>query len=324
MSDRLKKILFYAVACPLFFLFSLVVGAYLTFPYDHVRDFIVQEAERGGSMQLEIVSLEPDWVTGVEAQGVRVATVPDDPSAEAPELLIREAHARVGLFSLLGGDTDVDYALELDGGGTIEGNYAQTEESLHVSADIQRVDLRRVGLIRDAVGLPMTGQLQGNLDVTIGAEAANTEGSADLTIRALSVADGETALQIDGLGSSGLTLEQMNLGTLRLRAEVERGAARIEELHADGEHAEIWGTGSVRLVQPLQLSSVDMLFRIDFKEPYRTSSPRMEGLFALLEVNPQIRPARTPNGAFQWRIQGSFGGRMRMVTSGRAPIPEAE
>lgn len=324
MTDRLKKILFYAVACPLFFLFSLVVGAYFTFPYDHVRDFIVQEAERGGSLQLEITSLEPDWVTGVEAEGVRVATVSDDADGPPPELLIRRANARIGLLSLLGGDTDIDYALELDGGGTLEGNYAKSEESLHIEADIQRVDLRRVGLIRDAIGLPMTGRLEGNIDLTVGAEAAATEGSADLTIRNLSVADGETALQIDGLGSSGLTLEQMNLGTLRLRAEVERGAARIQELHADGEHAEIWGTGSVRLVQPLQLSSVDMLFRINFEDAYKTSSPRMEGLFALLEVNPQIRPARTPNGAFQWRIQGSFGGRMRMVPSGRAPMPEAE
>ena len=42
-----------------------------------------------------------------------------------------------------------------------------------------------------------------------------------------------------------------------------------------------------------------------------------EGLFALLEMNPQVRPARTPGGALQWRIQGNFAGRVRMVPSGR-------
>ena len=46
MSERAKKILLYFVASPLFFLFSLTCGAYYTFPYDHLRDYIVQEAER--------------------------------------------------------------------------------------------------------------------------------------------------------------------------------------------------------------------------------------------------------------------------------------
>ena len=321
--DRTKKILLYGVAYPFFFLFSLVVGAYWTFPYDHVRDYIVQEAERGGTTQLEITSLEPDWFTGVELEGVRFATVPDEPSAEPAEVVIRKANARISLLSLLGGTTDVSFDAELDGGGTITGSFAQDEETLHLDATLASVDLRRVGPIREAVGLPVAGRADGTLDFTIGHEAADTTGTANLTIRNVSLGDGQTPLAIEGLGP-GLTLERLNVGTLQLRMETERGTTRIQQLHADGEHAELWGTGSLRLAQPLRSSSVDMLFRIQFKEPYRMSSPRMEGLFALLEVNPQVRPARTADGGFQWRIQGSFGGRVRMVPSGRVPMPEAD
>lgn len=323
MSDRLKNILLYGAAYPLFFLFSLVVGAYFTFPYDHVRDYIVQEAERGGTMQLEITSLEPDWFTGVELEGVRFATVPDDPSAQPAELVVPKANARISLLSLLGGTTEVSFDAEMDGGGTIEGSFAEDEEMLHVDATLASVDLRRVGPIRDAVGLPVAGRAEGTLDFTIGREAADTSGEANLTIRNLSLGDGRTPLAIEGLGP-GLTLERLNVGTLQLRMDTERGTTRVERLHADGEHAALWGTGSLRLAQPLRSSSVDMLFRIQFKDAYRTSSPRMEGLFALLEINPQVRPARTPDGGFQWRIQGSFGGRVRMVPSGRVPMPEAD
>jgi type II secretion system protein N len=324
VSDRAKKILLYGVGYPFFFLFSLILGAYWTFPYDHVRDFIVQEAERGGAMQLEITRLEPSWVTGVEMEGVRVATVPEDASGPPQEVLIREATARVGLLALMGGTTDVSFDAELDGGGTIEGAFSQSEEATHVEAELQRVDLRRIGPLRGAIGLPITGRAEGNIDLTVGTEAADTEGSARLTIRNLSVADGETPLEIEGLGSAGLTLEQLNLGTLQFELETERGAGRIEELHADGEDAELWGSGSIRLARPLSRSSLDMLVRLDFKEGYRTASPRMEGLFALLEVNPQVRPARTPDGAFQWRIQGAFSGRMRMTPAGRADMPGAD
>ena len=50
-----------------------MLGAYWTFPYDHLREFIVQEVEQSGDVQLEIGRLEPSWLTGVEAETVRVA-----------------------------------------------------------------------------------------------------------------------------------------------------------------------------------------------------------------------------------------------------------
>lgn len=323
MSDRAKKILLYAVAAPLFFLFSLVAGAYWTFPYDHVRDFIVQEVERGGTTQLEIGSLEPSWITGVELEDVVVSTIPEG-DAEPQRMEIPHAEARVSILSLLGGSTALTYSAELPGNGTIEGEYEASEEATHVVASIDNVRLAAIGPLSSSIGLPVYGTADGEIDMTIGVEAVNTEGTVELTVEDLALADGETPLVIENLGSQGLTLERMELGTLTFRLEAERGNGQIETLHAAGEHAELWGTGSLRLAQPFERSSLDILFRIAFADAYKNSSPRLQGLFALLEVNPQVRPARTPTGAFQWRITGSMGGRIRMVPSGRAPMPEAE
>jgi type II secretion system protein N len=316
----LKKILLYGVAYPAFFLFSLIVGAYWTFPYDHLRDYIVEKAEHGGSMQLEIERLEPSWVTGVELEGVRLVTLPDSPTEEPAVLVIPRAEARISLLSLLAGTTDVSFDAELDGGGRIEGSYAESSESTHIVANIQEVDLRRIGPLREAVGLPIAGRLSGDIDLTIAQEATNTQGTADITLRNVAIGDGRTPLVVEGLGS-GLTLERMNLGTVQLRLETTRGVGTIQRLRADGEHAELWGSGNVRLVQPLRMSSLDLLFRIQFKDAYRNASDRMRALFSLLEMNPQLRPARTPNGALQWRIQGAFGSRIRMTPSGRSPMP---
>ncbi|MBN4049485.1 type II secretion system protein GspN [bacterium AH-315-N03] len=318
----MKNVLLYAVAAPFFFLFSVIFGAYLTFPYDHLRDFIVQEVERGGQTHLQITSLEPSWLTGVEAEGVTVSNVPEGDD-EPAQLVIEHVEARVSLLALMGGATEVSFDTALEGGGVITGVFANSEEATHIEAHIERVDLARIGPLRTSIGLPVQGVAQGDVDLTIGAEAVNTEGTANLTIRNLAIGDGEAQLEIEGLGA-GLTLERMNLGTLSFRMETERGTTTIEELHADGEHAELWATGSLRLAQQVERSSMDMLFRINFKEAYRTSSGRMEGLFALLEINPQVRPARTSGGSFQWQISGSFGGRIRMIPRGGAPMPEAE
>lgn len=323
MSERTKKILLYFVASPLFFLFSLTCGAYYTFPYDHLRDFIIQEAERDGSVQLEIEELSPSWLTGVELEGVRFASVPDDPRARPSPLVLTSAEARVSLLSLIGGSADVAFEAEIDGGGTIEGEFGSSDEQTSLSAELADVDLRRVGPLRDAIGLPITGRASGTIELVAAQEAANNRLDANVTIRNVSIADGQTPFVIEGLGT-GLTLERMQLGTLTFRMQTERGAGSIERLRADGEHAQLWGTGTIRPGHPLRMSSIDMLVRVKLKDAYRESSSRMGALMMLLDANPQIRPARTPDGALQWRVQGSFATRIRMVPSGRAPMPGAE
>ncbi|MGE0791427.1 MAG: type II secretion system protein GspN [Sandaracinaceae bacterium] len=322
MNDRTKRILLWGVACPIFTILSLVLGFYWTFPYDHARDFIVQEAEKGGTVQLEITRLEPSWLTGVHAEGVRIAEISEGDAPPA-ELLLTSVDGRISILSLLGGTTNVDFEVEVDGGGQIEGNFAQSETSTHIDARIQNLDMRRVGPVRSAVGLPVFGLAQGEIDLDIGAEAADTHGTVNLTIANAAVGDGHTPLEIPGMGS-GVTLERLNIGTLEFQMETERGNGEVQRLHASGEHAELWGTGSIRLAQPFERTTLDLLIRVNFTDAYQHSSDRMEAIFSILEMNPAVRPARTPNGALQWRIQGSMGGRIRMVPSGRVPMPEAD
>ena len=176
MSSRAKKILFYAVVCPIWFLFTLTCGAYFTFPYDHVRDFVVQEVERGGAVRLDIESLEPSFVTGVVAEGVRVTPVSDGPVEEDNTLVIDEADARVSLLSLMAGETEVDFAGALAGAGVIDGTYADTEEATVIEAHLESINMRQLSPLREAIGIPIGGMLGGDIELTLANEAASTEG----------------------------------------------------------------------------------------------------------------------------------------------------
>lgn len=316
----MRKLVVYVAGYPAFFLFFFALGAYWTFPYDRLRDRIVQDVERGSELQLEIASLRPSWLTGVTLEGVRVTSVPDEPSRPRRTLAIREAEARISLFGLLTGTTEVSFDVVVEGGGTVEGVYAQSDESLRIDANLQNVDLRRLGPLHDFIGIPIEGRASGRIDMTIGKEAAGTEGSVNLTVRGAAVGDGESPLRIPGM-NAGVTLERMDLGTLELRLATERGVTSIERLTADGEHATLRGAGNVRFAHPLRRSSFDdVLVRIAFKDAYRQSSERMGALFSLLDVTPQVRPARTSDGALQWSIRGPVSA-PRVVPAGRMPMP---
>ncbi|HQK18680.1 MAG TPA: hypothetical protein PLJ27_14575, partial [Polyangiaceae bacterium] len=72
MSPRLRKILLW-VMYPLFYVVCFVFFAYLTFPFDTLRDRVVlafaeNQRKTGGDSYLEIDKLESDWLSGAQAR----------------------------------------------------------------------------------------------------------------------------------------------------------------------------------------------------------------------------------------------------------------
>jgi len=90
-----------------------------------------------------------------------------------------------------------------------------------------------------------------------------------------------------------------------------------------GRHprADLDGAGSLRLLQPLPMSRLDLMLRANIKDAYRERSDRTRGMFMLIDNNRRAGAAKTPDGAFQFRVSGTFGGRISGSPAGRAPMP---
>ncbi|MDH5491636.1 MAG: hypothetical protein OEY14_06765, partial [Myxococcales bacterium] len=71
----------------------------------------------------------------------------------------------------------------------------------------------------------------------------------------------------------------------------------------------------------LSRSRLDVLIHASFTEAYRDKSIRTQALFSLMEIRPELRAARTSDGALQYRLRGSFGTRIRPEAAGSAPSP---
>jgi type II secretion system protein N len=321
ISERTRTILRRAVLYPLWFMVCFVTFAYCTFPYDRVRDRIESEVERAvPGADLEIVSLSPSWVTGVNLTGVSL-TLPAEGEGERPSVVsLTEVSARVGLLDALTGTTTVSFAAELGGGGTIEGVFSEGSTQTHVQAHLEGIALQRIGVLRRFVALPIAGTLGGDIDLTVADEVQGTVGQISLTIAGLSVGDGRARLEIPGMGR-GITVEQLNAGDLDVRIQVERGVGRIQQLSSSSEDLELRGAGTLRLLRPLRMSGVDVLLRFEVKPPYRERNDRTRGIFTMVDMAPDVRPYRAPDGAFQLRLAGSLGSTIRAAGAGSATLP---
>lgn len=328
MSERTRKILRWVLMSH-YFVCCLFSSAYETFPYDRVRDFAIHQIERNlpGS-EVEIVSLEPAWISGVEATGVRIRLPPSDGEERRTELVIPRIYARAGIFAYLFGTTAVTFEVETDGGGTISGELTDTSsgsgadahEQTRVVAHIEGVDLRRIGLIRHAIGLPVEGVVTGDIDVTLADQLDATVGNITLTIADVAVGDGRAELMVIPGSAHGLAIERLAAGNINLRVDIEHGVGRIQQLHSDGEDAQLQGQGTVRLLRPFRMSALDVLLRINIAQGYRERSDRMRTIFNLVGLAPEAHAYQAPDGAFQMRLQGALGGRVLALPAGTATL----
>lgn len=302
--------------------------AYWTFPYERVRDYLVQEVERPrgangtrtpSGYQLEIASLSPSFFTGVELEGVRFATTSSDAAARTTEVHIERLFARISLLALLGGTVEIAFEAEA-GGGSIEGVLAQGDEESRVEADIDSLDLGRMQVLSGLVGLPVTGVATGKIALTVPADATKSTGEVALTIARVTVGDGRAKLKLGAMAGEGLTIERLDAGTIELAAKVEAGKLRISKLRSNGADLELEGSGAVDLASSLGASTASLMLRIEISDAYRNRNDRTRGLFSLLELSPQVRPFRSPDGAIQLRLSGPLRA-LRPSPAGSVRLP---
>ena len=318
MKAKLRKILPYA-GYPAFYLFCLVIFAYFTFPYEMLRDRIVAEYERsrgssttGETQRLDIESIEPYWLSGIRAVGIRLVTTkpPANPD-EKPKrsaLDIDEAYARVQLLPLLLGRTSVSFGADLFG-GTVEGVFARTGSEERLKAELSGLDLAFLTPFLPASALPMGGILEGKVDFVLPErKLQKANGLVDLTIYDSYVGDGKAKIQ------GALALPRMNLGDLVLSAEANEGVLKLGKVATSGRDLEFSMEGKLTLRDPFAESIYDMQLRFKLADAYRTRNEVTKSLFGspdskvppLFEMDPKVKQSKRADGFYSWQISGLF------------------
>jgi len=321
-----------------FFATWFVLFCYWTFPYERLGEFLVLQVEspvgpdgrrHPSGRSLEIIDVDPSWLTGIELTGVHLTLPATEPDGAPIDVVADEATVRVKLLSLLLGDLagslsvdvgggHIDADVSIDGGLGAMGDPAAFEAAAKdIELAFEEVDMRPLGVVRSLAGVPLEGVLDGTVDLSLGEDLAQTTGAVDLTVRGMRVGNGTAKLAIPGMGD-GITLDTIDVGDLTIRMDVADGVAQVRTFESNGADAKLEGSGDIRIARELDRSRVNLLVKVKFEDAYRQRSPRTRALFSLLEVQPQLRAASTPDGAVQFRISGAPDRTLRFEPAGRA------
>jgi type II secretion system protein N len=317
VKPQLKKILRYA-GYPVFYLAVFAIFLVVTFPHHRLKERIEAEFNArqppAEGMHLSIDEMSGYWLTGVEAEGIKL-TIPPGPPGEngkvkEPKVLeITEAHARVSLLRLLVGTTHVSFAADAFG-GSLSGYTSDGGDARTIEIEMEEVAAGELPILAQAVGLPMAGTLSGTVELELPeGKLAQAVGHIELTGQGLAVGDGKAKIK------NTIALPKLNLGELSLVAEATDGRLKIEKLSAKGKDAEVVGDGSIRLRDPFDSSLAELSLRFKFEDGYKNKNDMTRGLFGapgssmpgLFDLDPDNKRAKRPDGFYAWRLTGPLG-----------------
>ncbi|HWN71306.1 MAG TPA: type II secretion system protein GspN [Haliangium sp.] len=252
LSERQRRILRW-LGYPLLALVVFSFTLQLTFPYDRVKDKLVELMSE--KYDVKIASASPTLLPGgMVLETILLMSRPTRPDEQPTMIAIDRLRVDVGLLALLIGRVNVDLVAEI-GEGEIVGDITVSPSELAVEIGTEDLELENIPGLREALGLPMKGGLDAELDVTLPEQRWDlAEGSFTMSCPGCVVGDGKAKIKPKapssrGRASSffaaeGLTVPALNLGELEGKISIISGKGVIDHFGAksvDGD-LEIYGT----------------------------------------------------------------------------------
>lgn len=311
MSPRLRQILKWA-GFVAFYVFSLLLFAYLTFPYNRVAERVVQEfnAKQTGPkpMRLKLGDMSSYWLNGVEAQEITL-TSPGDPDEQGKPgkpkvMVIDSAHASVSLLRLLFGTLKISFGADAFG-GELYGSTVNSDEGRELEVELEDLDLGQAPLFGDIVGLPLSGKLNGTIELLMPEEKlSKADGKISLKVTDLAAGDGKAKIR------DTIALPRLEAGELSLDAEAKAGNLKITNFSANGPDLKLDSDGTLRLRDTFDASLLNLNVSFKFQERYTNKSDITKSLFGsgsmpgLFDMDPKMKHAKRADGSYGWRASG--------------------
>lgn len=269
-----------------FFLFSLLLSIYLTFPWDAAKDRVLDLASQESGMQITAESLEPSWFTGVEAKGVKVLR----PEAEEP-IDIPSLEARANVLALITGGMGGSVRLPI-AKGVVWADVVSSSDTLAVDGEVKDVELALVPGLAGSIGMPLAGQVSLLADLEVNKEDPKAS-KGSLRVR------GESIEILEGGKVSGFPVPALAVGSFDWTIPVSDGKARIEGQKITGENIEVVVDGEVTLNSPLSRSGLNLHVKFKPTPAFLKKEPL---LGALLN---NLRRAKGADGFYGYALAGS-------------------
>jgi type II secretion system protein N len=300
------------------YVIAFVVFAYVSFPYERLRQFVVSSYNSSQTTpsdnRLEIDSLTWSWrFPGIVAEGVRLV-VPAPPAADGekqppPQYLeAQEVFVSASPLALLTGARQASFgARALD--GDVSGWASDSATSRRLELELDGVNPGTIPQLASTVGLPLAGSLSGHISIEIPeGNFSKAEGTVDLAAEDLVLGDGKAKIQ------NTIALPELHMGAFVLKAQITGGRLKIDECTAQGRDLDLALTGSLRLRPRIEQSIADLELKFSFAEKYRNQSDMTKAIFGqadskipgIFDTATKSHLSKQEDGSYAARLSGSL------------------
>ncbi|MEE8300915.1 MAG: type II secretion system protein GspN [Candidatus Tectomicrobia bacterium] len=288
MASR-KRVIIQILAYTLYGLAVCLVLVYLTFPYDLLKQRLIDQFSQG-DLQLKVARIGPDFPPGVALRNVRlVAEHLDLPGAVIQAQRFR---AQPAWFLLLAGAIKTQFNATLYSGrlhGRVISPEAHEAAKWQIQGDFADLRLERHPLLQKAGEAFLRGQLEGDLALTLDAGGQMEQGTLNLRLQSAVLVGGK---------HPGLPLQRdLACDTLQSQIKMTAKQMQIVSFTCRGDDLSIQIRGTVNWRQPLQNSSLNLHLQLRSESAYKQEL----GLIATLV---RRRPDR--RGTLSFSIRGTM------------------
>jgi type II secretion system protein N len=288
--------------------FGLVVfGVALTvwFPYGRAKEVAISMAA-AQDLDIEIGSAGPVFLgLGVTFKDIRVSTRPT--TGKPTRFIVDSARVTVSPFSLLGSSRSLHVSMDAFGGriDLDQNGYPGGKRGpFHQEVRVRDLNLKEVPGIREAINLPVTGTLRGELELhTTTGRLADANGSLSFACESCVIGDGKTPLKVEGnpFLAGGLTLPRVRLGDMGGHVKIEKGTAKLQGVEARSPDGEVALEGEIALRDPVALSTVNAYLRFKLSEPFLKTAENVRTILQMAAA-----AGKRPDGWYGMRLGGSL------------------
>jgi len=269
-----------------FFLFSFMVGVYVTFPWDALKDRLTIQLSETTGWDVTAEELAPSWIAGVRVTGLELK-----PPDVGESLVVDEVIARGRLLTLLTGGLGVSAWVPV-GKGEVDVVVSKRSDSMAVQADAQSVELGLIPGFVAFTGLPLSGVVDLEADVVLDQEdTTESSGEVHLVGKGLELGEG---------GKIGnYPVPALRLGDLDWTVEFEEGRADIPRQELRGGDVDLDLEGSIDLATPIERTTLDLLVAFRPTPEFLGENPILKALLK------NISRARGNDGFYSYAVSGS-------------------
>ncbi|MBL9106026.1 MAG: type II secretion system protein GspN [Myxococcales bacterium] len=291
------------------FLFVVVffVFVWVSLPTRAIAWRIGQTArEAGYIIDIEDMSVSP--FGGVTLYNVRWTFQPSHAGQIPRTLELPEVDVDVGVIGLLMGDYDVVVDTKIDE-ATIHAEYTKSEEESTVKLSITELQLYDVPKLQQSVNAPLAGLFGLEVDLTLPENKfAKAAGEISLSCAACKIGDGVTPLYMpgsSGIMAKGVTLPEIDLGSLGGKLVVADGKATAEKFETTSDDLTLKITGGLKLSDPFSKSEFELDLKLLVTQALQDRSEPLK--LMVQTAGPSSKLDGADEGWLGFKLRGSPG-----------------